>query len=293
VQEGRAQEAVRLLRSRLRVVARVRRDGRWQALPAELATGALAYAGATVARGEASGEVMATGASTYFRRTAELVRTARAGSHLEGVIVRIVRVVIVLDIALAAIVVSQELATGARLATVLQFAAVLLLGSVPVALPATFTLAAALGSLELARRGVLAARLSAIEEAAGMDVLCVDKTGTITQNLLRLADVHAYEPATRTDVLEPGRALPRPRARTVLAESAQPPARGRFRARSRSRRHSRARRLVDGRCRPAPARKPALALVAGYTLVLDPLKLRAFVRLGLSRLPEPAPSTLR
>jgi H+-transporting ATPase len=243
VQEGRAQGAVRLLRSRLQVVARVRRDGRWQMLPAErlvpgdlvhlrlgdvvpadvrlgegglevdqsaltgeslpveLAAGALAYAGATVARGEADGEVTATGAGTYFGRTAELVRAARAGSRLERVIVQIVRVLVALDLALAAIVVAYELATGTQATTVLEFAAVLLLGSVPVALPATFTLAAALGARELAGHGVLAARLTAIEEAAGMDVLCLDKTGTITENRLRLAEVRAYPPATRADVL--------------------------------------------------------------------------------------------
>ena len=151
VQEGRAQDAVRLLRGRLRVVARVRRDGRWQALPAEqlvpgdlvhlrlgdvvpadvrlaegellvdqsaltgeslpieLGADGLAYAGATVARGEADGEVAATGGATYFGRTAELVRAARAQSHLEGVIVRIVRVLVALDLVLAAAVVGYEL----------------------------------------------------------------------------------------------------------------------------------------------------------------------------------------
>jgi H+-transporting ATPase len=243
VQEGRAQAALRLLRQRLSVVARVHRDGRWQTLPAEqlvpgdlvhrrlgdvvpadvrlgeggllvdqsaltgeslpveLAVGALVYAGATVVRGGASGEVAATGAATYFGRTAELVRTARAQSHLEGVIVRIVRALVALDLALAVVVVGYELAAGAHAGRVLQFAAVLLLGSVPVALPATFTLAGALGALELAGRGVLVARLSAIEEAAGMDVLCVDKTGTITRNQLALADVRVYPPATRADVL--------------------------------------------------------------------------------------------
>ena len=243
VQEGRAQDAVSLLRSRLRVIARVHRDGRWQtlaaeqlvpgdlvhlrlgdvvpadirlaegellvdqsaltgeSLPTELAAGALAYAGATVARGEADGEVVATGAATYFGRTAELVRLARAQSHLEGVIVRIVRALVALDLALAALVVGYELAAGAHATRVLRFAAVLLLGSVPVALPATFTLAGALGALELAGRGVLTARLSAIEEAAGMDILCVDKTGTIIRNQLTLAAVHAYPPATRSDVL--------------------------------------------------------------------------------------------
>jgi H+-transporting ATPase len=93
-------------------------------------------------------------------------------------------------------------AGGIPLAEIIPFALILLVASVPVALPATYTLASALGSLELARRGVLVTRLSAVEEAAAMDVLCSDKTGTITKNQLAVATVRAYSPHTEDDLLE-------------------------------------------------------------------------------------------
>ena len=165
-----------------------------ESLPAELAGGDRAYAGSVIERGEATGEVVATGASTYYGRTAELVRTAAAKSHLETAIVRIVRDLVALDFALALLVIGFSLHQSGLRPEVLQFAVVLLLASVPVALPATFALASALGAHELARQGILTAHLSAIEEAAGMDVLCTDKTGTITVNQLAVSDLRAYPP---------------------------------------------------------------------------------------------------
>jgi len=165
-----------------------------ESLPAELAGSDRAYAGSVIERGEATGEVIATGATTYYGRTAELVRTAAAKSHLETAIVRIVRNLVALDFALALVVIAFSLHRSGVRPEVLQFAVVLLLASVPVALPATFALASALGAHELARQGILTTHLSAIEEAAGMDVLCTDKTGTITLNQLAVSDLHPYPP---------------------------------------------------------------------------------------------------
>ncbi|MBZ0092871.1 MAG: HAD-IC family P-type ATPase, partial [Sulfuricellaceae bacterium] len=235
LQEGRANKALALLRQRLDIQARVRRDGRWQlvparnlvpgdavhlrmgdlipadlrlaegqvqldqssltgeSLPVEAGPGADAYSGSVVTRGEASGEVTATGTRTRFGKTAELVRSAKTVSHLEAVIFGIVKYLVILDIALVAALLVYAVATGMPLTEVIPFALILLVASVPVALPATFTLATALGALELAKRGVLVTRLSAIEEAAAMDVLASDKTGTITENRLTLA---ALKPAT-------------------------------------------------------------------------------------------------
>ena len=169
--------------------------------PIEARAGATAYAGTTVKRGEATGEVTATGTRTYFGRTAELVRTSRAPGHLQEIIFTIIKYLVALDVALIAVLLVYSLLTGIPLAEILPFSLMLLVASVPVALPATFTLASALGTRELASRGVLVGRLSAIEEAAAMDVLASDKTGTITRNELSLAAVRAFRPHSEGDVL--------------------------------------------------------------------------------------------
>ncbi|HXZ53751.1 MAG TPA: plasma-membrane proton-efflux P-type ATPase [Burkholderiales bacterium] len=172
-----------------------------ESLPVEAAAGAAAYAGSTVRRGEATGEVTATGTRTYFGRTAELVRTAKTVTHLEGLIFTIVRYLVALDVALVVALLAYAIATGLPLTDTLPFALVLLVASVPAALPATFTLAQAFGAQELAHRGVLVTRLSAIEEAAAMDVLATDKTGTITENRLALTALQASAPRTEGELL--------------------------------------------------------------------------------------------
>jgi H+-transporting ATPase len=172
-----------------------------ESLPLEAGPGQTAYAGTTVKRGEATGEVTATGARTYYGRTAELVGTAKTVSHLQRIIFTIVRYMVLLDVVLVAALLVYTLFAGFALRDILPFALILLVASVPVALPATFTVATALGALELAKLGVLITRLSAIEEAAAMDVLCTDKTGTITQNRLALETVRAYPPYQEDDVL--------------------------------------------------------------------------------------------
>ncbi len=172
-----------------------------ESLPVEAQPGADAFAGTTIRRGEADGEVTATGSHTRFGRAAELVREARAASHLEAVIFAIVKYMVVLDAVLVAILLAYTRIAGLPLGDALPFALILLVASVPVALPATFTLATALGALELAHSGVLATRLAAIEEAAAMDVLCSDKTGTITLNRLTLAEVAPFAPHSETEVL--------------------------------------------------------------------------------------------
>lgn len=172
-----------------------------ESLPAEGGPGKPAYAGTVVRRGEATGEVMATGPRTYFGKTAELVRTAKTVSHLETIILTVVKYLVALDVLLVAALLAYALMAGIPLAEIVPFALILLVASVPVALPATFTLATALGSLELAKRGILVTRLSAIEEAAAMDVLASDKTGTITENRLALAALRSYGPHSDDDLL--------------------------------------------------------------------------------------------
>ncbi len=175
-----------------------------ESLPADGVVGGTAYAGAVVKRGEANGEVTATGSHTNFGKTAELVRTARTGSHLEEIVFAIVKYLVVADVILTVVIVLFSLLNNIAWPVVLPYALILLVASVPIALPATFTLATALGAAELAHNGVLVARLSAIEEAAAMNVLASDKTGTLTENRLTLGKVQPYDAYTADEVLYRG-----------------------------------------------------------------------------------------
>jgi H+-transporting ATPase len=155
-----------------------------ESVPIEAGAGVQTYAGALVRRGEAVAKVTATGARTKFGRTAELVRTAHVVSSQQKAVLRVVRnlagfngVVIVLLVVYASFL-------KMPLAEIVPLVLTAVLASIPVALPATFTLASALGARALAKLGVLPTRLTAVDEAASMNVLCADKTGTLTQNAL-------------------------------------------------------------------------------------------------------------
>ncbi len=162
-----------------------------ESLPVDVGPGKPARTGAVVRQGEASGEVTATGAHTFFGRTAELVRTSGAPSHMQRTIFAIVKRLVIFDAVLVVLVVAYALLHHLPLLETAVFALMLLVASVPVALPATYTLATAVSSLELAHQGVLVTRLPAVEEAAAMDTLVSDKTGTLTQNTLTLAGTTA------------------------------------------------------------------------------------------------------
>ena len=243
MQESHAQRALALLRRRLTIQVRVRRDGAWQRLaaerlvpgdsiylrvgdmvpadarlsdgnvlvdhsavtgesaPVDASAGDIAYTGGLIKRGEATALVMATGSRTYFGKTAELVRQAKAAGHLQQMIFTVVKYLVAFDVVLAGFVLIYALSAGMGARDILPFCLMLLVASIPVALPATFTLASAIGTQELARAGVLVSRLSAIEEAASMDVVATDKTGTLTKNELSLAIVQAIAPYSETDVI--------------------------------------------------------------------------------------------
>ncbi len=173
-----------------------------ESAPVEVGPGNTAFAGSTVRRGEATGEVAATGPHTRFGKTAELVRTSRTPSHLEALIFTVVKYLVALDVLLVGAILVYAIVGDLALQEIIPFALILLVASVPVALPATYTLASALGSLELARRGVLVTRLSAVEEAAAMDVLCSDKTGTITKNQLVVAALRPSAAHFEEELLE-------------------------------------------------------------------------------------------
>jgi H+-transporting ATPase len=244
VQEGRAQATLAALKSRLAMNASVRRDGRWETVPAaelvlgdvvnlslgnvvaadvkltageilldqsmltgesvpiEAGPGLHTYAGALVRRGEAVAEVTATGIHTTFGHTAELVRTAHVVSSQQQAVLHVVTNLAAFN---GAVIVALVVYAHFLLMPLLEIIPLILtavLASIPVALPATFTLASAIGARVLAKKGVLPTRLSAVDEAGTMTVFCVDKTGTLTRNELAVASVHAMPGFDQAQVLQ-------------------------------------------------------------------------------------------
>jgi H+-transporting ATPase len=161
-----------------------------ESMPIEAGPGAQTYAGALVRRGEAVAEVTATGSRTKFGRTAELVRTAHVESSQQKAVLRVVRNLALFNGAITVLMVVYAHAIHVPRGEIIPLVLTAVLASIPVALPATFTLAAAFGARNLARLDVLPTRLSAVDEAASIDVLCADKTGTLTCNELKVAEVH-------------------------------------------------------------------------------------------------------
>jgi H+-transporting ATPase len=236
IQEGRAQETLDALKSRLALVAPVLRDGKWttspaatlvpgdvvklslgavvaadvrlikgsilldqsmltgESLPVEAGSGIEAYAGALVRRGEAVALVIATGERTKFGRTAELVRSAKVESSEQKAIMRVVRNLALFNGAVTVLLTLYAVLLPMPAADIVGLILVAVLSSIPVALPSMFTLAAAVGARALARKGVLPTSLSAVDEAAGIDILCSDKTGTLTRNELTVMAVRSLPP---------------------------------------------------------------------------------------------------
>ncbi len=166
--------------------------------------GDILSSGSIVRRGEGNGIILLTGSKTFFGHTTELVQQAKPKLHIEAVVAKMVQwlFIIVSVLILAVIVVSQS--RGLPLVDILPLMLVLLMSAVPVALPVMFTVSMAIGSAELAKRGVLITRLSASEDAAIMDILCVDKTGTITMNQLAISSVIPLNNKTEKEVLLAG-----------------------------------------------------------------------------------------
>src|ERR1700722_12415761 len=162
-----------------------------ESLPVEAGAGIETYAGALIRRGEAVGEVIATGIRTKFGRTAELVRSAKVESSEQKAILRVVRNLALFNGSVTVLLTIYALWLPMPGGDIIPLILVAVLSSIPVALPSMFTLAAAVGARALARQGVLPTRLSAVDEAGGIDILCSDKTGTLTRNELAVMSVHA------------------------------------------------------------------------------------------------------
>jgi H+-transporting ATPase len=164
----------------------------------------LLYSGSVIRHGEATAVVILTAAATYYGRTTHLVQSARPRLHVEEVVRNLVRWLFVITGLLTGIALAVAIARGFPVIEILPLLLLLLLSAVPVALPVMFTVSMAVGAMELSHRGVLVTRLSAAEDAATMDVLCADKTGTITRNRLTLAAVVPQAGFAEEDVLRFG-----------------------------------------------------------------------------------------
>ena len=160
-----------------------------ESLPVEKAPGDGVYSGTIVSRGSPRVRVLATGASTEFGRTAELTGAEPPQSHFQAAIFAIGRYLIVIAMSLVAVIVVVSLLRGTSLTATLEFALVVTIASIPVALPAVLSVTMAVGARDLAKREAVVSHLPAIEEMSGVDVLCSDKTGTITKNELAIADI--------------------------------------------------------------------------------------------------------
>ncbi len=172
-----------------------------ESLPKDLKEGDTAYSSSIVRRGESRCIVVNTGVKTYFGKTVELVRIARPVSRQAKLMLAIVKYMMYLGIAASAVVSLYAFYLHRDLLSILSFIVVFLIGAIPIALPAVLTIIQATGALELSREGVLVTRLDSIEDAASIDIFCFDKTGTITQNRLSVADTAAFGGFSREDVV--------------------------------------------------------------------------------------------
>ena len=243
-QEFKADNAIALLKQRLALKARVRRDNVWkdiearllvpgdvvlvklgnvvpadmklvdgaylsvdqsaltgESLPVDKKIGDDAYSGSIAKQGEMTGVVTATGMNTYFGKTAHLVEEAKSVSHFQRAVLHIGNFLILVTIGLVLIIGLAALFRHDPLLETAQFTLILTVASIPVALPAVLSVTMAIGAERLARLKAIVSRLVSIEEMAGMDVLCSDKTGTLTKNELTLGDLQPAAGATRNDLL--------------------------------------------------------------------------------------------
>jgi H+-transporting ATPase len=159
-----------------------------ESLPATRKSGDAIFSGSIVRQGEIGALVYATGANTYFGKTAELVQGVETVSHFQKAVLKIGNYLIILAVVLVAVIIVVAIYRGDPILTTLQFALVLTVAAIPVAMPTVLSVTMAVGARLLAKKKAIVTRLVAIEELAGVDVLCADKTGTLTQNKLSLGE---------------------------------------------------------------------------------------------------------
>ena len=175
-----------------------------ESLPATRKSGDAVFSGSIIRRGEIGALVYATGGKTYFGKTAELVETAVTVSHFQKAVLKIGNYLIMLALAMVAVIIGLGIYRGEPILTVLQFALVLTVAAIPVAMPTVLSVTMAVGARLLAKKQAIVSKLVAIEELAGVDVLCADKTGTLTQNKLTLGDPFCLDKITPDQVILAG-----------------------------------------------------------------------------------------
>jgi H+-transporting ATPase len=171
-----------------------------ESLPVTRKPGETLYSGSIVKQGEATALVQTTGTGTYFGKTAELVKEAHTASHFQRAVLQIGNYLIIMAVVLVVLILGVALIRGDPFLTTIEFALVLTIAAIPVAMPTVLTVTMAVGARLLAAKQAIVSRLAAIEELAGVDVLCSDKTGTLTQNKLTIGDPFCVE-GTKPEVL--------------------------------------------------------------------------------------------
>jgi H+-transporting ATPase len=172
-----------------------------ESLPVEKSAGEVAYSGSVVKQGEMNGLVAATAMNTYFGRTAKLVEEAKTQSHFQKAVIKIGNYLILFALALVVVILVVGLFRHEGFMEMFQFTLVLMVAAIPAALPAVLSVTLSVGASALAKKEAIVSKLASIEEIAGMDILCSDKTGTITKNELTVANVVPFEGFTDGQVL--------------------------------------------------------------------------------------------
>jgi H+-transporting ATPase len=171
-----------------------------ESLPVGLRSSDIIYSGSIVKRGETKAVVLNTGVKTNFGRTVELVKLAKPKSHQEEIMLALVKYLMYASVVAVILVAIDAMLMRIDILSILAIVLTFLLGAVPVALPAVLAVLLATGAIELVKKGVLVTRLNSIEDAASVEVLCLDKTGTITQNKLSVSDPVPFSGFDKNDV---------------------------------------------------------------------------------------------
>lgn len=172
-----------------------------ESLPVTRGHGDTLYSGSILKQGEINAIIYATGTNTFFGKTARLVETAHTQSHFQKAVLKIGDYLIVIALILVAMIIAVSLFRGDSFLTTVQFALVLTVAAIPVAMPTVLSITMAVGARLLATKQAVVTKLSSIEEIAGIDILCSDKTGTLTQNKLRLGDPYLIGDIEKSEII--------------------------------------------------------------------------------------------